>query len=182
MANLIPAAGKHQIVWEYRTRVAVVWMMIFGFACTVVAILMVPTYVLVDAQYRAMNDRLAAANSQEKFEAIKGELDAARELAKYIQATHSEYSFTAYIEDLEALIEGVAVELDKYQFASVVEKKSSRIVLTVAGTAESREELAKFKDAAAQLSWVEAAELPLSSLAGGEDVPFTMQLTLSTSN
>ena len=130
MANLIPTTGKRQIVLEYWARVVVVWMFVLALAVGIVAVVMVPTYVLVNAQNRAFDDRLEEASSQGLYETTKSELHTAHDLAAYLLSHQSNGSFVEYVADIDTSA-GEYVRVNGYQLATVEDKKSSHVVLSI---------------------------------------------------
>lgn len=179
MANLVPPQGKKRIVWEYRFRVATVWMFLCAAACAAVAALMVPTYLLVSAQHRAVAEEMQADASQERFKDAEKEIERANELAEYLHDEEGDITLTPFIETIDRRA-GSEVTVTGYSLGTVEEKKRTSTVLSLAGVAANREVLTAFKDVLAGLEGVEEVDLPLASLAGDVNITFTMQLILHT--
>lgn len=177
MANLLHPKGKKIVRAEYLTRVAVVWMFLFASAATIVAILMVPTYVLISAQYDALSVRFDNMRAQqEAFDAYEMKITEANTLARYIEQNDTSWSLMSLIEEIETLA-GSDVVITEYTFSQTPTAVSP---MTVGGIAKDRMTLAAFRDALAAHEHFAGVELPISSLAADEDVPFAISLTLRT--
>ncbi len=175
MANLLPQKGKRAVTVEYWTRVAVVWMFLLSGALLAVAILMVPTYVLITAQYEALSVRFnSMREQQETFAAFEKEVEAANTLARYVDQNDRTRSASALVDEIEAM-SGETILITHYSFSQT---ESAIESVTIGGVAADRAALAAFRDALASDERFASAVLPISTLAADRDVPFSIVLTL----
>lgn len=180
MANLISHAARKQVIRSYWLRVGTVWLVLLAVAAATVAILMAPTYLLIDAQHAALADRISATGSrQEAYESMRKEIEAASELATYIDTHDDGLKVMAYVDAIETAAEG-EVHIARYAFASGGEKDPPAI--TLEGVAGDRAILASFKERLESSGSFDEVELPLGSLAGDRDIAFSMRLSLAQSD
>lgn len=175
MANLIPQDAKKIVVREYWLRVASVWMFLLTVAGLIIGALMVPTYILIDSQHQALANRFSDARSQhDAFASATESITRANTLARYLDRSNNTITFI----DLKKMVEasaGQAVTVQQYTFSQEPNKPSP---LTISGVASNRTELIAFKDALLTQAVFSDVELPLSNLAGDQNVSFSMTLTV----
>jgi len=64
MINLIPPAARRAVTIEYWTRVVIIWLCLFLLAVIIIAVLQLPSYVLIKSQLRAYEIDYLNAKSQ----------------------------------------------------------------------------------------------------------------------
>lgn len=176
MANLIPPQGKSVVTREYWIRVSAVWMFLLAAACVVVALLMVPTYVLIESQYAAvMNTMQGQHTKEDAFEQATERITTANTLARHLVGGNETASFVTLVDRIEALA-GPDVVVQQYRFMQDTAEVSP---ITIGGQAANRTVLAAFRDALDADTRFASVALPLANLAGDEDITFTMQVTLA---
>lgn len=174
MANLIPPHVRKIVHREYWMRVAAVWMFLIAAACLVVAILEVPTYVLIESQHAALENRIDTAEAQnDAFTDAKAAVESANKLATYIDTHQNEHSLSLLIEEIEELAPA-GITITQYQMDQT---NRSLEPFMVRGAAANRNALASFRDALNAHEGFASVDLPLANLAGAGELPFSITIT-----
>ncbi|MDC1205361.1 hypothetical protein N8083_00745 [Candidatus Pacebacteria bacterium] len=177
MANLIPPDAKHAIIVEYWTRVVTVWFVLIGCALIVVAILKLPTFVLVNTQLNAFKGAYNDARVKEDtFLEVQKTLIEANELSNLLSGYEGAIELTNLLGVLDT-IAGTEVSISDFKF----EKTETALTkITIVGFANTRIALADFsKNIEAHVLFSEAA-LPISSLAKDKDISFSLEIVPTT--
>lgn len=177
MINLIPTRARKNILKEYWTRVLSVWMLLLGSAAVVIALLLVPSYVLVTLQSNALS--AVAAEARDKSEEYDTSaiqiVDANRRGALLMEQT-AELPMTELIALIEALA-GEQVAITELRFLHAADGSIEPV--TVVGKAATRADLAAYRNALEANNVFDAVNLPISNLAKDIDIPFSMTVTIA---
>ena len=179
MANLIPPDAKKAIVTEYWFRVLIMWFILTGLGLLFVAVLQVPTFMLLQSHAKSFND--AYNETQEKVDGFKdGEksIDDANKLAKLLSAQAESTPLSEVMEILDE-VAGNDIAITDMDF-----KKNENVLseINVRGVALSREALAGFSTDIEEHSLFETAELPFSNLAKDKDISFNITVVAALPN
>lgn len=178
MINLIPPEGATLVRWEYLLRVAVVWFTLLACTAAIVALTLVPTYVLLYARADALSvayTRLMK-DDEEVYRAAQKSIQDANALAGQLSRPAVTVTPSHIFGRIsEQLPEDVTLGGFLYTYDGTGPS------LQVAGTADTREALVHFRDMLERDPLFVDAVVPVSSLAKDVLVPFTMTLTLATS-
>ncbi|HEU4677825.1 MAG TPA: hypothetical protein VFS75_03870, partial [Candidatus Paceibacterota bacterium] len=104
MINLIPPEGQQAVKREYLLRVGGTLAFLFGGVLLALAVSLLPTYVLVDAQISASasNARKAGADD-EQFKSADLEVSRTSAILNQLQKTPPQPPMSAAIEDIRAV-------------------------------------------------------------------------------
>ncbi len=170
MANLIPPQALKRVRREYFARVAAVWLFLIAAGISVVALLLLPVYVLIENQTKAYAGQYdAAAGQSGEFAEISDTITRSNSVAATLLNENRSVAISEYLKVVTgAASDGVTIT----QF--VVPKGTDPIV--VGGRASTRSKLAAYKEALEETGSFERVELPISSLASERNIDFSMQL------
>lgn len=175
MANLIPPNAKRAVTIEYWLRVVTVWCVLIGFGFIAVALLRLPTFVLVQSQLQAFSSAYdEAVDKTSTFEDAQETIVAANELSRLLVDEESQTAFSEMVEILDD-IGGTDVRINEFRFSTDAEGENG---IVISGVAATRVALADFsKDIEAHPLYAEA-ELPISNLAKDRDIAFSINISL----
>lgn len=176
MINLIPPTARKAIVREYWVRVAAVTLLVLGLVTTLFAIFLVPSYVFVMLQLRAVADTYAeAAVGSATYDASAATIRESNTYVAQLESGFAPAPLTEYIEIIDTLV-GSAVTLEEIQ----VRQDRDGVVepISIVGVAETRADLASFRDRLEQHELFAEAILPFSNLAKDVNVDFSITVTI----
>lgn len=176
MINLIPPAARKSVAREYWLRVISVWLFLFGTACLIVAVLCLPTYMLIHLQTMTLDEQLSLASEKNAtFEVSASALLQANVQAEILTQSASTTPFSVYLTTIET-IAGTAIILQDIALAETPQGGTMKL----SGTATTRQALANFRDALETHPAFAAVNLPISSLIKDQDLLFAMDVILAT--
>lgn len=176
MINLIPPAARKSVVFEYWLRVVSVWLFLFGTGCMIVAVLLLPTYMIVRGQIALLDGQVTSATDQTAtFDAGIASLEAASAAAVLLTEGASSTPFSTYVKLLEETA-GDSVVLHSINFTK--DPLGGKIILS--GTAATRESLAAFRDNLEAEPLFTDVVLPIDSLLKNRDLMFSLTFTVLT--
>lgn len=160
---------------EYWLRVVTVWLLLIGLGFIVVALLRIPTFVLVESQLRAFSGAYdEAIDKTAAFDEAQAVITEANELSRLLAEEEDQIPLTDMITILDG-IAGSAVRINEFNFTR---SDGTLTQINVTGVAATRVALADFsKDIEAHELFAEA-ELPISNLAKDQDIAFSISITL----
>lgn len=175
MINLIPEAVRTAIIKEYWVRVITIAFFMFSSVLVAVTLLASPVYVLittqVDAYAASANE---AAMRVADFDVSSAELIKANQMAVQITSLKSEAKFMEIVNLVDELPkQGIMV--DSYTFSRVGDKMAP---IAITGVANTRLDLAAFRDALLKEERVADVVLPISNLAKDKDLDFSLTVTI----
>lgn len=175
MINLIPPEGLRNVKKEYALRVGATLGMLFGFTCMLIAAALIPTYVLIDAQSKTLEDATARFREQnEVLTSLDDEVRTAMLLTKVIALNYDEVTPTKIIETIQhATPPGVAFE--SFQ----LEQKGEIITsVQVRGVAKTRETLIALKTNLEKTGLFENVTIPIGDLARDSNLSFALSISI----
>lgn len=173
MINLIPPQGHRTIRTEYMMRVGATVAVLFSVVAVLLAVALIPTYVLVRAQMHAFSAE-DAANAGEADSA-----DIADEITR-TEAIVSELKKRQETTDTSVLIHAIetsapsGVSFRNFSFGSA---KDTPAPIQVQGVAARREDLIALKQGLERNALFASALVPISDLAKERDLSFTITIT-----
>ncbi len=176
MVNLIPPTAKKGVIVEYWIRVATVWAWLASAAAVLIAVVMLPVYVLVDAQIAAYIESADIASQKiASFESVSEELSLATQQAQLVVASSRDTQLSEIIYMFDSL-EGSGISLSQV----TVDRLPTGIPpVQLSGNAIDRQSLADFRDRLLAEDRIETVDFPISNLAKDRDISFTITVTLS---
>lgn len=173
MANLIPPDAKRAIIIEYWIRVVTVWAVLVGCGLLVVAVLRLPTFVLVRSQLEVFSNAYNQARIQEEvFEEAQHTISEANTLSNLLANSATTTSLSEIVTLLDD-IAGVGVTISDFNF----QKSDTDITqIDIRGLANTRTALADFSQNIEAHTLFDEAELPISNLAKDKDINFEITI------
>jgi hypothetical protein len=179
--DLLPPERRRALTRAYLLRLATVAAIIGAVLALASAALLIPTYTYLLQAREASNARLADAS---KNLAAVEETD----LAKRLEALERDATTIAALATStpgSALIRAVlavgrpGVALSDIEYTPAVGPKAAAVALS--GVAATRNDLRAFQLALESAPGIAGADLPVSSYAKDQNLPFTIAITLATS-
>lgn len=178
MINLIPPSAKKSITFEYWKRVITVWFCLFSSALVILSVFLLPTYIALQSEISFLEDKVSSGIDRvSDYDITATELITANKQAALLldnKATNTPSSLVAILNTYA----GKAVSLNNFQFT----KLDSSPVITLAGIAATRQELARFRDVITQDPRFGVVNLPISNLIKDKDLLFSMEISIATSS
>jgi hypothetical protein len=177
MINLIPPSAKKGIAFEYWKRVIGVWLCLFSLAFVILSVFLLPTYIALNTQIGLLEDTMTAGVDRvSNYDISAAELVATNNRAKLLLENNATSAPSELITALK-MSAGSNVSLNNFQFL----KLDSTPMMTVAGVAATRQDLATFRDKVTNDVRFSTVNLPISNLIKDKDLLFSMEITLATS-
>ncbi len=175
MINLIPPQGQKKLQREYVVRTAIVFSILFGFVFMLLSVALIPTYVLVSAQIRALSgDTPQEESKKDLFIAVEEETKNIEKIISQIEKTTSTTLVTPLLAEVSAQTPD-GVDIRAY---TISEEKGVVQKIQLQGTATTRETLIRFRDNLKASDRFKEAEVPLADLARDSDLPFNISVLL----
>jgi len=177
MINLIPPAAKKIMVREYWTRVLSVWLILFGTACVIITCLLLPTYLLINIKTSVLKEQATSATEKmASYDISATELQIANRQAQILLQPSEGPLFTDFVTDFKDK-SGIGITISDYKFTRTKTAGS----ITLSGLANTRQDLADFRDRLEEDERFFKVDLPISNLIKDSNLLFSMTLTLATS-
>jgi hypothetical protein len=177
MINLIPPSAKKSITYEYWKRVIAVWFGLFSTAFIILTVFLLPTHILLRSEIEYLEETVSAGVDRvSNYDISATELITASTQARLLldnQASNTPSDLITVLLDYA----GSNVALNNFQFV----KLTTTPTITLAGIADSRQDLAQFRDVVAADVRFANVDLPISNLIKDKDLLFSMEITLATS-
>lgn len=175
MFNLIPPRGKKIVKYEYYLRVGGTLALLFAGVFLLLTVALVPTYVLLEAQIKALeSEQQQSAEDEDIFQVADREVTLTREmLAQLKRAPRTKLPSTVISEIRD--IASPTITLHNFTIASEVGVVET---VQIQGQAPTREVLAGFKSALEESALFDSVTLPIADLARDENLPFAITITL----
>lgn len=176
MINLIPTTVRNAVIKEYWLRVLSVFLFIMSVVAVVITLLFLPVYVLVSTQVDVYaQSALQAAERVADFDVSAKTLTEANQLAQKILEQKKIKNFSSIIKLVESLSPaGVTINTIELSRAGGVVAS-----VKVDGLAETRNDLASFRDILLQNDSISDVVLPISNLAKERDIEFALAIVLN---
>lgn len=177
MINLIPFKAKRNLLTEYWARVASVWMLLGAVALLFSAAMILPVYVLINAQVSSYaSGAHEAVQKVAEYKAVSKELEQASTQSRIIVDQEQEPVFSDFITVFDNM-RGSEIEITSI---SLVRSDGDLGPVNLKGTAETRQSLASFRDRLLSDKQIVEVELPISNLAKDSDIVFSLNVVLDT--
>lgn len=179
MINLIPQSAKKKLLLEYWVRTLSVWGVLWASALILGAVALLPAFVLIGQQVDIYAASAASASEKvAEYQDVTDQLRTANVQAREAINTLRLPQFSTFITAIKAL-QGTEIVINS------IEMKRGETVdvlapFLITGVANNRQSLAAFRDRLLAESWVESVDLPISNLAQGEDISFSITVTLTS--
>lgn len=179
MINLIPPEAQSHIVTEYWFRVAAVWLMMLAVTMGLVAILLLPAYVLVTNQVSVNTQAAEAimAESGEQSSALKL-LTQANLYADAVVVSAGRQSLLSVFDAIASVTTPDVISISNYSFART---DAALGQIKIDGEALTRRDLISFRDKLTEHPLIDKVNLPIANLAKDKNIPFSITLTIATS-
>lgn len=178
MINLIPPEARKNVMIEYWVRALSVGLVLVSMALLVVAVLLLPPYVLLNGL--VTTKQMSLDETEEKtreYDISAKSLVQATTLARQVVEGDRAPSFTNLVAVIEAARDPELVAIEGYDF-SLVGEQAAPVIVT--GNATTRQSLADFRDRLVVSDDIMAVDLPLSNLAKDRDLPFSLTVTFAS--
>lgn len=174
MINLIPPIAKRRVLTEYWFRVVSVWLAVFSLACFLVALTLLPLYVLIKLQIDVYIDSAVEANSKiTDFDNSVLALTTANIKAQKLFTLGQVEQFSGVLSLINE-IRGENISISGFEF----KRESTNLDnLLLNGLATDRKSLADFRDKLLTLPNVNEVNLPISNLAKDKNIQFSIMVT-----
>lgn len=173
MINLIPPDARKAIRREYWIRVVSVWMILLGAALLMIALLKIPTLVLVSTQLDAFSIAYIEAQEQDKsLKEAEAKIKRSNEIALVLVRSTNDPVFIPVVEALDTLA-GEDVKI--FNFVITQERGQLSTILII-GNASTRISLARFSDSVEAHPRFLEADVPISNLAKDKDINFSITI------
>lgn len=175
MINLIPPQGHQALNKEYVLRVASVCACMLSVVFFASAALLVPTYVYISTQVRAVeHQNIESSAVSEEFKAA----EASVKFANIIITQLAKGKETPVISLLIEEVKRIAPANITFKTIEMSITKDDVNDLRIQGVAPSRATLLALKQAIEESPLFESAVLPISDLARDADLPFSITVIL----
>lgn len=175
MINLIPAVVKKVITKEYRLRVASVFLFILSLVSLLTFVFFLPAYVLVSTQVDVYAKSASEAALQvADFDNAAKTLVNASQMSQKIVELRKNKKFSEVITLVEAN-QGLGIEIEIIELSRAANLLAP---VKVNGRADTRQDLANFRDALLKLPEVADVILPISNLARDKNIQFNLSILL----
>ncbi len=176
MINLIPTHARKTVKTEYLIRTASVWLILLGLAQVGVVILHIPVWVLLNSQHDLLLGTYPNAEAQAADVAsAEATVTATNELARILSVVPTDPSLIALFELVDSY---TTSQISLQRFSVVREDDAVVSKFVISGIAARREDLANFQATLKSEPRFSEVTLPISNLAKGEDLPFTIDVTV----
>lgn len=172
MANLLPQNLKKEYRKEYVLRAVAVWLFAFAVVTCIGMILLVPTYVLLEAKlnnYAPANEENTEVTAESSTEMIKTMNEYVALLKKDSSSRGIPYGIFARLFELK----GKAITISRLSFSSVDGK------LSMTGKAATRNDLKEFIDRIGEdEAFLPIENFPYADLSEPRDISFNLNIQL----
>lgn len=172
MSNLIPPYARQAIKKEYWIRVLSVWVILIATGLLITALLLLPAYVLIESQKKAYATAYSEASVQSsEFADITDVINNTNALTRELLLQVETTSIVSYI----TVVNNALSTDTQLSYFSYDQKQQ---VIAIRGIATDRQALAALKTRLEATNKFKRIELPIGSLAGNQNISFSMQLVL----
>ena len=175
MINLIPPKAKKIVLREYWSRVATVWILMLSFALVIMALLSVPTYILISSLEQAMATEIDYAKTEQgSYKESERIIKNANALVNHLNRNEEQVSFSFLVDELDK-VAGANITLTRFGF---VPEDGELKQVSLLGHADTRVGLSNFRDKLEAHDLFSSVDLPISNLTKDKDITFSMKVTL----
>lgn len=178
LTNLLPIERQEQLVREYRFRLGTVSLLIFSLLACVAGVLLIPTYMYLTATAHMKETQLAGLTSKLSSTnevTIASRLVVLSSNAEALALLSQRPPVSSLVRTVLA-ISRPGILLIGFTHTAGTGKNSG--ILTLSGTAGTREALRNYQLALEKAPFARSADLPVSVYAKDANIPFTITLAL----
>lgn len=176
MINLIPPEGLRVVKMEYFLRVGATFCFLFGFTILLITVALIPTYVLVDAQIKTIENSTAEYQKQnETLTTLDQEVRTTMLVVNKLKGGNNTITSSQVIGAIyQSAPSGIVFK------SFLVEQDDAGMVSVQArGVAPTREVLVKLKTTLESAELFEEAVIPIGDLARDTNLPFVITISLA---
>lgn len=172
MLSVLPENVKRSIRREYLTRLFALALLGAAAGMGSVAVFLIPAYVVVRSDWQQLSERAKVMEVTAESQAAMQET--VMEVKDVIAVFGTEGKFASVLPLVEAVAQArpEGVRLSGFSF------DRGEKVVHVEGVADTRGALVAYKEALEDLPMFAAIDLPISELARGENIDFTLEAAL----
>lgn len=178
LTNLLPKAYKRKLRADYFLRLATLAAFVGLLLVVAHAVLLFPTYLYGESNVRAKQDELtmlAATQTTAEEQALDQRITQLRNDIAVLGRLTTAMSGSELVRSIVA-IPRPGVRLTGFTYARAEGDTAGKLM--VSGTAATRDSLRAYVSALDSASFAENADIPISSYAKENDIPFTITVTL----
>ncbi len=178
MINLLPEQQRKEVRREYFSRLAIVSCLFASLCFLAGTAALLPSFILSRAREAALSDQAAVLRHSVELASATG-ADKKLQDAKDRLALLSARLREPVPRELLSLLIGQkknGITLNRFAFAR---NPSGAVVITVGGSASDRETLVAFSETLRKVPAFTASNLPISSFAQSQSIPFTITVTVA---
>ncbi len=180
MINLIPNEEKKLMVRNFYYRLATVFFIALGFCAAIACVVLLPSYFLSSTKYSLMNQKLEHEKSipvdaldQETLKLLSA---LENKLSIIEKAEKNKFSIVKSVVNQLILKSVPDVKINQITFGK--DDKDGQVV-SIKGTAPSREKLLLFRQSLEGNSFFKKVDLPISNFVKGSNIQFYIRLVTS---
>ncbi len=178
MINLIPPTAKKKVIKEYWIRVTSVWLFMASVVGVVIALFLLPVYILVTSQVGIYESSASEATAKvAAYDISASQLTKANFEAQKLIELKQIKQFSDLVTEFNKA-QGEDIILNDFQFGR---SGMSLDTVRLSGEATTRQALATFRDSLLAHSEVKEVNLPISNLTKDKDIKFVIDVVLDDS-
>ncbi|MDE2079159.1 MAG: hypothetical protein KGI73_02115 [Patescibacteria group bacterium] len=179
MVNLLPPTAKRVLAGTYYARLVAVVLFLLALGIGMSALLLAPSYFLVENEAAAAHQFLLASEQAVKLGAKGGASGVLALTTERVQILKT-YAWSPQVARVLSALSAARSAGITLVTVGVQEGADGTGTLSVAGTAATRNDLLAFVDALKNTSLFSNVAVPLSDLAAQSKIPFTLSFSYAT--
>lgn len=179
MANLLPLSEKKKIQREYRLRLSIVAALLLAGLILVANILLAPSFILSSFKYNSATKQLEAEKKKIR-DAVEGvdPIKVAKEVNVQLEVLGQDGFLTPLSYDVFTIIVGHKPDSVKIK-SMFYDRRQKDGNISIGGVSKDRKTLLSFLQSLESEEIFTSVELPISSFVEGEDIDFSIRITLN---
>ncbi len=182
MLNLLPLSEKKKIQKEYKVRLCIVVSFLFAALVAIAVVLLAPSFILSSFKYSSATKQLAMekkkiSDSIEGIDPIK----VAKDVNAELKVLEKKGSLMPFSYDVFTVIVGYKPDGIKIK-SMFYDRRQKDGNISIAGVSKDRKTLLSFLKSLEGEEIFTKVELPISSFVEGEDIEFSIRITLDKEN
>lgn len=179
LTNLLPPERMRILSWDYRLRIGIIAIVLVTVLSLAAAVLLVPTYVLLNGSAEAKKEhllRIVSTFTSAEETALLTRLAALSRNAAALVTFSNTPSISAIIRTVLSVPRS-GITLSGFSYTPASGKSPGTLALS--GSSETRDALRSYQLALQGAPFARSASLPVSAYAKDADIPFVITITLS---
>ncbi len=179
MANLLPLSEKKKTRKEYRMRLSVVAMLLFATLFAISIVLLSPSFILSSFKYDSATKQLET-EKKKISDAVEGvdPIKVAKEVNVQLEVLGQDGYLMPLSYDVFTIIVGHKPDSVKIK-SMFYDRKQKNGSISIGGVSKDRKTLLSFLQFLESEEIFTSVELPISSFVEGEDINFSIRITLN---